>query len=486
MGTRKRSRGGNLISSDSQGELEDEGHIQKMDGVESGKGGEHSTKITDKERNESATKCNFERTCQVCDKKFETDSKLEQHCCSHFTKELEDEFGYLMDGLECTMCRKNFKSKATLVLHIGSKHGKINDILVKKNFDALPCPVAQGSTCSTPAAMQKQLIQLKNEKRSVDLMNPLTIATPEQINRRILDQEQHPTTSSSTMEERQQELLTPSSIPIKEEQEMENVDRIMRKMSSGQVTPVPPTCAPLAPSCEGQVPPVPSTSQQIVSVVTDTQAVYAPIQLDLTRSSTNIKDRSQSLPLVVELDESPPRQACPSSPPTSVDSKQPLDLTISSTTVKDRSQSTPQLSSQSLPPVVELDESPPHQACLCSAPTSVGSKQTLDLTISSTTVKDRSQSMHQFSSQSLPPVVELDESPPHQAHNFSPPTLLDSKQFSLEVPGTNVTKCTSSSDWEESLPLQQPGEGRGGKRLVQFMLTEVEVTVLGALGFKEY
>jgi len=432
MGTRKRSRGGNLISSDSQGELEDEGHIQKMDGVESGK----------------------ERTCQVCDKKFETDSKLEQHCCSHFTKELEDEFGYLMDGLECTMCRKNFKSKATLVLHIGSKHGKINDILVKKNFDALPCPVAQGSTCSTPAAMQEQLIQLKNEKRSGDLVRPLTNATPEQINRRILDQEQHPTPRSSTMEEMHQKLVTPSTIAIKEEQEVENVDRIMRKMS-GQVDKslqfLPQVSHSPSP-CEGQVPPVPSTSQQFVSVVTDTQAVVhapTPSLAQGPRSIKTIKHHSQSMPLfssqtlhpVVELDVTPPRQVCPSSPPISVDSKQPLDLTISRVTVNDRSKSTPHFSSQSLPPVAELDE-----ACPISPPISVVSKE---------------------SSLGVP-----------EGEMF----LLCKSGLVIPL-GITVTKCTLTR--EESPPLHLLGEGGGGKRVVQFELTEEEVKGFGALGFKE-
>jgi len=455
MGTRKRSSGGKLISSDSQRGLEDEGHIQNMDGVESGKGGEHSTKITNKERNESAAKCNFERTCQVCDMKWRTDSQLKQHCCSHFAKELEEEYGCLMDGLECTICQKYFTQKITLVRHIGCKHGKINDILVKKNFDALPCPMVQSSsTYSTPPAMLSQLIQLKYERRSGDLVRPLTIATPEQIIRRILDQEQHPTPRSSTIEEMHQKLVTPSTIAIKEEQEVENVDRIMRKMS-GQVDKslqfLPQVSHSPSP-CEGQVPPVPSTSQQFVSVVTDTQAVVhapTPSLAQGPRSITTIKHHSQSMPLfssqtlhpVVELDVTPPRQACPSSSPISVDSKQPLDLTISRVTVNDRSKSTPHFSSQSLPPVAELDE-----ACPISPPISVVSKE---------------------SSLGVP-----------EGEMF----LLCKSGLVIPL-GITVTKCTSTR--EESPPLHLLGEGGGGKRVVQFELTEEEVKGFGALGFKE-
>eukprot|EP00092_Neocalanus_flemingeri_P037533 GFUD01040868.1.p1 GENE.GFUD01040868.1~~GFUD01040868.1.p1 ORF type:complete len:645 (-),score=162.92 GFUD01040868.1:46-1980(-) len=112
---------------------------------------------------DSTTECNYELECQVCDQKLKTISLLEQHCCRHFMKELQDQYSSLMDGLKCNICYNSFKQKHSLLLHIGCKHGKINDILRQKKFAALPCPVTNTSS----AAMQKQLIQIKKERMDV-------------------------------------------------------------------------------------------------------------------------------------------------------------------------------------------------------------------------------------------------------------------------------------------------------------------------------
>jgi len=114
--------------------------------------------------NDSTSECNYELECQVCDQKLKTISLLEQHCCRHFMKDLQDQYSSLMDGLKCNICYSSFKQKHSLLLHIGCKHGKINEILRKKNYAALPCPV----TTNTSAAMQKQLVQIKKEKMEVD------------------------------------------------------------------------------------------------------------------------------------------------------------------------------------------------------------------------------------------------------------------------------------------------------------------------------
>ena len=68
-----------------------------------------------------------------------------------------------MDGLKCTICNNVFKQKHSLLLHIGCKHGKVNEVLKQKGFAALPCPV----NATSSAAMQKQLIQIKKERMEV-------------------------------------------------------------------------------------------------------------------------------------------------------------------------------------------------------------------------------------------------------------------------------------------------------------------------------
>ena len=109
--------------------------------------------------------CNFNQECQVCKQKEDSIEKLQQHLCRHFMKEIADQFESLMDTkdpkeLKCTICRNGFKARHSLVLHIGCKHGKINDILKQKGFLVLPAPILN----RTSNNMQKQLQQVKKEK----------------------------------------------------------------------------------------------------------------------------------------------------------------------------------------------------------------------------------------------------------------------------------------------------------------------------------
>ena len=118
------------------------------------------------------TDCNFELVCQVCNNPQRTLTLLEQHCCRHFFKELQEKYADIIDGKEgdfrCTICDSRFKQKHSLLLHIGCKHGKINDILVLKSYKALPCPVNSNSNNS----MQKQLIKIKKERMEDSRENP--------------------------------------------------------------------------------------------------------------------------------------------------------------------------------------------------------------------------------------------------------------------------------------------------------------------------
>ena len=76
-------------------------------------------------------------------------------------KELQDQFVDLMTpDLKCTLCHSVFKQKHSLVLHLGCKHGKINEVLRQKNFLPLPAPVLNNPT----NAMQKKLIEVKKER----------------------------------------------------------------------------------------------------------------------------------------------------------------------------------------------------------------------------------------------------------------------------------------------------------------------------------
>lgn len=104
---------------------------------------------------------NCDLKCEVCGQDQKSESLLEQHCCRHFMKELKDQYASLMDGGKCNICGNSFKQQHSLLLHIGCKHGKINEVLNQKGFASLPCPV----TNSHNAAMQRQLIKIKKERQ---------------------------------------------------------------------------------------------------------------------------------------------------------------------------------------------------------------------------------------------------------------------------------------------------------------------------------
>ena len=96
----------------------------------------------------------------MCDKSYKSFSCLEKHCCQHFLQELEEKFSSWLDGSKCKICYSVFHDRNRFLLHIGGKHGKVNDILKEKGYPLLPCSV--GNTYSS--VMQKQLEQMKTER----------------------------------------------------------------------------------------------------------------------------------------------------------------------------------------------------------------------------------------------------------------------------------------------------------------------------------
>ena len=78
----------------------------------------------------------------------------------HLFQELAEQFANLMEDLRCSLCNTIFKQKHKLLLHIGCKHGKINEVLKQKGYAVLPAPCLEKGN----NAMQKELIKIKKEK----------------------------------------------------------------------------------------------------------------------------------------------------------------------------------------------------------------------------------------------------------------------------------------------------------------------------------
>ena len=98
----------------------------------------------------------------MCDKQLGSLHQLEQHCCRHFMKELAEQFSGIMENMKCGLCNSGFKQKHSLLLHIGCKHGKINDILKQKGYIVLPAPMVNNSNGAHQ--MQIRLLEIKKEK----------------------------------------------------------------------------------------------------------------------------------------------------------------------------------------------------------------------------------------------------------------------------------------------------------------------------------
>jgi hypothetical protein len=86
---------------------------------------------------------------------------------THFKLKLDKNFQDLMlDGQKCKVCAQVFKAKPQLLLHIGTKHGKINNILKEMGYMELPCMVAPNTAGS--AEIQANLLSIKKEMFDLD------------------------------------------------------------------------------------------------------------------------------------------------------------------------------------------------------------------------------------------------------------------------------------------------------------------------------
>jgi len=83
-----------------------------------------------------------ERSCEICVEDFSRVpvSSLAYHYCEHFSDKMGTFFArFYMDKI-CKICRKNFNTVDSLMVHIGVRHGKINAILNAEQLKPLRFP----------------------------------------------------------------------------------------------------------------------------------------------------------------------------------------------------------------------------------------------------------------------------------------------------------------------------------------------------------
>jgi len=81
------------------------------------------------------------RECEICNKEFETVSKLGQHMVTgHFLKEIRDTYKSLYNGKECVLCN-NAYTRNVFVMHIGATHNKLDEVLTKNGYRPLKAKI---------------------------------------------------------------------------------------------------------------------------------------------------------------------------------------------------------------------------------------------------------------------------------------------------------------------------------------------------------
>ena len=75
--------------------------------------------------------------CQLCQYKAKFKHHLEVHYLSHFGKELKSMCEKVTKNLKCEICDYSSKTRKDITLHVGSKHGYINKILIRKGYDII-------------------------------------------------------------------------------------------------------------------------------------------------------------------------------------------------------------------------------------------------------------------------------------------------------------------------------------------------------------
>eukprot|EP00092_Neocalanus_flemingeri_P037742 GFUD01041090.1.p1 GENE.GFUD01041090.1~~GFUD01041090.1.p1 ORF type:complete len:385 (+),score=137.30 GFUD01041090.1:453-1607(+) len=346
---------------------------------------------------------------------------------------------------------------------------------------------------------------------NIDEERPITIATPELINRRSFDQEQ---------------FMTPSATPVEEKQEMGRCDKIVKGLASAvakslQFLPVTSSSLPTTP---GQVTTTPSPdpsfppSQQFLGV-TVSQSVQPPTPtLSHTPASTGPAAGTGK-----SVRPPQPRPGMIRQPVPRVPGPRPgMTQTVPVTRPPFRPGGPrmmrpprPGMPRNSAPPVAR----PYYTPCRPGHPMTRAPLQAagprLPNVRSLPPTKHRSLSTPQCSSQYYPdpPVVEIDVSPPRSGQDchssLSPPSSVLNKLSSLGVslersekvpttlkhgwvlpPGLSIIKTTTEEGPPLSLPslaqaLLQLGEVGGKKRLVQLKLTEDQIMALDTLGMRE-
>jgi len=115
----------------------------------------------------------LERSCELCIQDFSSVpvSSLAYHYCNHFSDKMQTYFSTYYFNKTCKICKKSFGTIDKLMVHIGVRHGKINNILNSVHLKPLRFPkkkkakTTSADLQTTPFANEKVLRALREPKQ---------------------------------------------------------------------------------------------------------------------------------------------------------------------------------------------------------------------------------------------------------------------------------------------------------------------------------
>lgn len=138
---------------------------------------ETHSKVTDEFCTEASPDVDSEGVrCPQCPKQYASMSKLKQHLCWHFRGELKNIAEEIMIGNTCGMCNETLKNRSALLMHIGTIHGKLNEVLEMKG---LPKLIKSGrsyrpkDSLKHVANKQEEIFDIATEPAEIDISAPL-------------------------------------------------------------------------------------------------------------------------------------------------------------------------------------------------------------------------------------------------------------------------------------------------------------------------
>jgi len=138
---------------------------------------ETHSKVTDEFCTEASPDVDSEGVrCPQCPKQYASMSKLKQHLCWHFRGELKNIAEEIMIGNTCGMCNETLKNRSALLMHIGTIHGKLNEVLEMKGFPKL---IKSGrsyrpkDSLKHVANKQEEIFDIATEPAEIDISAPL-------------------------------------------------------------------------------------------------------------------------------------------------------------------------------------------------------------------------------------------------------------------------------------------------------------------------